>query len=343
MSRFRPRSHRAGFTLIELLVVIAIIAILVALLLPAVQQARESARRTQCKNNLKQLGLACHNYVDTYKILPSGAYHDTLVTGSTLAYAHRHTWIESLFPFIDQANLYVKLDFAKRTNESPNLALLRDLYIANLTCPSDPDAGLFIGARYSTNWCGPCTTTSERSLGESYAISGGPLNNNTCPIPQSAPNFNCIGTSGQTGGLGSNGGSFQNGAPGMFASGSVGTRFRDCTDGISNTFLIGEQLPVYNSLMLYFNSHLTAATTNVPPNQHLSDTSRCKPLFTAGSDNNASGYRGFEACAGFKSHHAGGVQILFADGSVHFISQNIDYRTYQFLGNKADGNAIGSY
>lgn len=95
MRKIRSR----GFTLIELLVVIAIIAVLIALLLPAVQQAREAARRTQCKNHLKQLGLALHNYHDTFLVFPGASYCG--VPGSSTI-AHCHTWLESLLPYIDQ-------------------------------------------------------------------------------------------------------------------------------------------------------------------------------------------------------------------------------------------------
>ena len=97
--------RRGGFTLIELLVVIAIIAVLIALLLPAVQQAREAARRTQCRNNLKQIGLALHNYNDAHSALPSGSI--VLLNGAGTNYGgHGWTWHASILPYIDQGNLY---------------------------------------------------------------------------------------------------------------------------------------------------------------------------------------------------------------------------------------------
>ena len=101
----RPIQRTRGFTLIELLVVIAIIAILIALLLPAVQQAREAARRTQCKNNLKQIGLALHNYHDTSNSLPSGSIVLLNAAGTTY-YGHGWTWHASILPYMDQANMY---------------------------------------------------------------------------------------------------------------------------------------------------------------------------------------------------------------------------------------------
>jgi len=113
--------RRSGFTLIELLVVIAIIAILIALLLPAVQQAREAARRSQCKNNLKQWGLAIHNYHDTFNKLPIGAmgYNNPLAHGP----ANNLSMHVRLLPYVDQAPLYNQFDFSLHYNTAPNVAL----------------------------------------------------------------------------------------------------------------------------------------------------------------------------------------------------------------------------
>ncbi|MGV2334987.1 MAG UNVERIFIED_CONTAM: DUF1559 domain-containing protein [Planctomycetaceae bacterium] len=106
------RAQGRGFTLIELLVVIAIIAILVALLLPAVQQAREAARRTQCKNNLKQLGLALHNYHDTHgRFPPTQIMTAYLGPNNTSPQPRNHTWVSLVLPFLEQANLYQSINF----------------------------------------------------------------------------------------------------------------------------------------------------------------------------------------------------------------------------------------
>ncbi len=117
-----------GFTLIELLVVIAIIAILIALLLPAVQQAREAARRTQCKNNLKQIGLALHNYHDVYSTFPNVNANSTLSGGSLFT---------SILPMIDQANGYNLYDFNK-TNSAPDNVAVTSQIISGYLCPSSP-------------------------------------------------------------------------------------------------------------------------------------------------------------------------------------------------------------
>ncbi len=134
---------RRAFTLIELLVVIAIIAVLIALLLPAVQNAREAARRTQCKNNLKQIGLALHNYHDTYRMFPSGwiAVDDTGAPS-----AHEGTsgvgWATMILPYIEQANVYSQFNASLRLTDPANAAFLRN-QIASYKCPSDPQPEYF--------------------------------------------------------------------------------------------------------------------------------------------------------------------------------------------------------
>ena len=133
MSNFRPA--RRGFTLIELLVVIAIIAVLIALLLPAVQQAREAARRSQCKNNLKQIGLAVHNFHDSQKgIVPLNL--NPLAVNGTDANAGEATWALLLLPYLDAAPMYKKFDLKQYMNASPNDTVKVTSGLANLVCPS---------------------------------------------------------------------------------------------------------------------------------------------------------------------------------------------------------------
>ncbi len=126
----RPRSPRAGFTLIELLVVIAIIAILIGLLLPAVQQAREAARRTQCRNNLKQMGLALHNYLDSYTVFPPGGTYKTSLAGQAGHWSPQ----ARLLPFLDQANLNNLIDFSKGYSTQPTVSAVR---VPVFLCPSE--------------------------------------------------------------------------------------------------------------------------------------------------------------------------------------------------------------
>ncbi|MEO2018679.1 MAG: DUF1559 domain-containing protein, partial [Fuerstiella sp.] len=214
----RPRSAR-GFTLIELLVVIAIIAILIALLLPAVQQAREAARRTQCKNNLKQLALACHNYESTFGLFPIGHQY----VGDWDGGRNRHwggsgfSWGGYVLPFIDGANISNQFDYdypisglgqATRTNH-----LVAGTPVSSYRCPSD----LAPATRpYFTNqpWGYEAALTS-------YAACAGAFHNPFVPA-----------TAGASGQRRSNTGMFNR---------DIGVKFRDVTDGTSNTFLIGEQ------------------------------------------------------------------------------------------------------
>ncbi|MDP1796917.1 MAG: DUF1559 domain-containing protein [Planctomycetaceae bacterium] len=145
----RPPHHRTGFTLMELLVVIAIIAILIGLLLPAVQQARESARRTQCRNNLKQIGLGLHNYEALYEVFPPGVLGDD---GRVLAQQPLHTWNVQLLPFLDQTPLYSMYDFNVRFDHPNNATLVRT-YMTVYRCPSVP-AETTIGPFAPTHYVG---------------------------------------------------------------------------------------------------------------------------------------------------------------------------------------------
>lgn len=132
---FRRTQRHSGFTLIELLVVIAIIAILIALLLPAVQQAREAARRTQCRNNLKQIGLAIHNYEASHGVFPPGVLGDN---GSVAAGQKLHTWLAQTLPFLDQGPLHQKYDFNVRFDDPVNVTVVATT-LSTFLCPSVPN------------------------------------------------------------------------------------------------------------------------------------------------------------------------------------------------------------
>lgn len=136
--RFRTSHHRrpCGFTLIELLVVIAIIAVLIALLLPAVQQAREAARRVQCKNNLVQISLAIQNYEMAYEVLPAGVYNETGPIKNEPKGYHM-SWLAGLLPYLDQPNVFKHIDF-EQSVYAPENQEVRSIRIPVLICPSDP-------------------------------------------------------------------------------------------------------------------------------------------------------------------------------------------------------------
>ncbi len=330
VNRRMKRQH--GFTLVELLVVIAIIGILIAILLPAVQSAREAARRVQCANQLKQLALALQSYHFTHDTLPAGANCPT-VAGSTCEKLYGcPNWFVSLLPHIEQSALYQQLDLNKRTYHEPNASLILNLTLSGMKCPSDPAPELQGHSRFASSGCpsgthiaGPKTDASK-TMGLWYAPSGGPVapTTGTCMVPKTAEGLNC---------LSQHQGYMDFGTPGLFTSGRVSYSFANCRDGLSNTFLLGEQLPAYNKDMMLFNSHYIVATTNIPPNQH-----RAMPCQPFPSNWVAPGNCNLWML-GFKSQHPGGVSMAMADGSVHFVSETIDYDTWVYLGHRNDGKA----
>ncbi|MBS0203535.1 MAG: DUF1559 domain-containing protein [Planctomycetes bacterium] len=314
-SRFERRWLR-GFTLIELLVVIAIIAVLIALLLPAVQQAREAARRSQCTNNLKQLGLALHNYHDNALTFP---YSSSAVPQWSVA----HTWNEFILPYIDNAPLYNKINFnvhnSDNSNGNPtNFALLTQ-QMRFQQCPSNPfgnsllqiDGGGFDQFGKNQVECyAPCSGSQfSDGAGPDCAALGTP---NWCATP---------GTDWNNAAAGAN--------PGIFGGRNVYVcRMRDITDGTSNTMMVGERRGESMHHGATFTWNFQGAYTGQKLNS---------PTATWKTPNN------YKQNMGFSSHHTGGAYILFGDGRVKFISENIDYISYCRLGDKGDGNPVGEF
>lgn len=327
-----PSLYLRGFTLVELLVVIAIIGILVALLLPAVQAAREAARRAECLNNIKQWALAFHNYHDTYGQLPPGSDCDH---NSAAYIQHCHSYAEFVLPFMEQSAVYDQIDFAVDNDLGVNPDVLNELVIGGWTCPSDPDAGLMDNGREPNYLPGGAGT---RSLAQSYAPCGGPLEFNLCPYPEIRPAgrgaevINCLSQRG--GALLGNGPNRGRslGAPGLFVGGPVAYSFKTCTDGLSNTLMVGECLPAYTSHKMYFNSVFNAATTNPPINWFKdADIAELCPKTYDKRVGDCHAYMG-----GYASEHPGGINVGFGDGSLRFLNEDIDYLVYQYMGNKAD-------
>jgi prepilin-type N-terminal cleavage/methylation domain-containing protein/prepilin-type processing-associated H-X9-DG protein len=325
---------RAGFTIIELLVAIAIIGVLVALLMPAIQAARESARRAQCSNQLRQLALAMQNYHAAHRTLPSGSY---CIAGS----AHCgslygcHNWFTSLLPFTEESALAARLNTKRRTYQEPNMSTILGRVLPSLKCPSDPAEALQGHHRFADSGCPPGViiagpfSRAIRSMGMWYVPSGGPVapgGSGTCMVPKSESlnNLNCVSR---------NQGYAGNGAPGMFSSGWIGYNFKQCTDGLSKTLLIGEALPDYQKDFMLFNSHYIVATTNLPPNQIFA--TNCQPQPTDWVLNSCHFW-----ALGYNSHHPGGVNVAMADGSAHFIAETVDYHVWVYLGHRADGQPV---
>lgn len=275
---------RKGFTLIELLVVIAIIAVLIALLLPAVQQAREAARRSQCKNHLKQIGLALHNYTDTYKVFPPASSYNMNASDPRNCVSA----FVFILPYMEQATLYQKWDFNYNQTASQNSVANRTPVSAYF-CPTRP--------RTSKN----ATASSQDALGD-YALSAGTGHTNSADPAQSK---------------------------GLFHMNSA-ISFRDITDGSSNTFMIGEKgVEYYETLSQQFRwGWHSARSTVVRLNKFVGGT--VPGIY---SDTNAN----------FASDHTGGGHFALGDGSVRFVSENIDFTLYKNIGDRADGNVISDF
>ncbi|MDB5391570.1 MAG: hypothetical protein JWM11_7216 [Planctomycetaceae bacterium] len=225
------QGKRRGFTLIELLVVIAIIAVLIALLLPAVQQAREAARRTQCKNQLKQIGIALHNYNDTNKLLPLNN-----TPGS-----HRSGYV-GMLPFFDQAPLYSMIVHTSDQTVAPNLAF-NSLVMTMLLCPSDPNPTTQTYTGQDS--CGVGTATD-------YVFNVGDNVNSTTTT--GAPGPNSYGNIGQ--GVAGRG---------PFTRYGWCSSFSNITDGLSNTIGMGEAIGAYCGWQQGWATQ-AFATTAFPPN-----------------------------------------------------------------------------
>ncbi|MCC9607809.1 DUF1559 domain-containing protein [Blastopirellula sp. JC732] len=330
-------ARSSGFTLVELLVVIAIIGVLIALLLPAVQQAREAARRMQCTNNLKQLGLAFHNYHDTYGKLPP--MYIQIVPAVPDNKGH-WAWSVFLLPFIEQTTTYDAL--------SPNTLTPSQSMVANKTvfqnvnnsfrCPSAPGPDFHDPALDPGYAIEPDNSTTNTGLGLSNYI----VSVNIANVRQRKS------TDGRTGTTGNIGPFFRDSA----------TKFRDFTDGLSNTFLAGERSWTKNGVRNSAGVLYAVRDANMtgPSAQDVGASWNQGVVTIAGSvrypinvilpspnqeQNNA-----------FSSQHPGGAQFLFGDGSTHFIADTVDLSndsawntnsTLERLVGMADGDVIGEY
>lgn len=283
-------SKRNAFTLVELLVVIAIIGILVGLLLPAVQAAREAARRIQCTNNVRQLGLATHNYESVYNRVPSG-WVSNGISGEP-----GWGWSAALLPFMEGNNLASRIDWRIVIEDAVHKDV-RETVVATFSCPTDPFENVFeIGAE---------------SPVELHSVDDG-----TKLFPVSKSNY--IGMFG----------TFElEDSPyrgdGMFYGNSK-TKFRDVTDGLSNTLMVGERSGQLGGSLWQ---------GNIP------DAAEANARIVGVADhppNSPAGH--FED---FRSYHTGGANFMRADCSVQWLPQTIDEAVYKAMATRSGGETVG--
>jgi prepilin-type N-terminal cleavage/methylation domain-containing protein/prepilin-type processing-associated H-X9-DG protein len=305
--------RNSGFTLVELLVVIAIIGILIALLLPAIQAAREAARRSQCTNNLKQLGVALHNHHQALGKLPQGCTFGS----SSPSNRTRSTWIISLLPYSENNSLYQLFDLKQPLGHAVNDRAVKSL-VTFLICPSDPDSRMPI----LKNRCSLDNNPTE-CMGTWYLGSMGPTEPDECPLClEGSPSFCCQGS-----GFGSN-----DTGVGMFQRWPRGIKFKEVRDGLSNTFMAGESLPTHSMHIAAFNENVPLGFTTVPMN-----------LMEGKGDPQTHTGQLYYMCQGFKSMHRGGVNFLMADSSVLFVNDSISFVVYNALGTRAGaGKTFGT-
>ncbi len=315
-------SLRRGFTLIELLVVIAIIAVLVAILLPAVQQAREAARASQCRNNLKQFGIALHSYGETHGVLPYGGQG---LTGN----ANNMSFHVMILPNMDQAGLYNKFNFSLPYNSDTGAPdsnyRLKEKGAPYFSCPSSKTVD-----QTMTDNPGAPLPQHDVPVVHYYGVQGakGLIPGSTTQyFPMLAPALPTIYTTTDHGGFASNGLLIRNKC----------YRFADATDGLTNTFLMGEiSAQAAASPWTFIWRPWTQGTSgNTDGAAFYASKNVAKPIART------SGYQGSTANrlfndAAFGSMHAAGTHFMMGDGSVRFVSETIDFATYQLAASKDD-------
>jgi prepilin-type N-terminal cleavage/methylation domain-containing protein/prepilin-type processing-associated H-X9-DG protein len=308
----------AGFTLVELLVVIAIIGILVALLLPAVQAARESSRRTQCQNQLKQQALACHNHADVHKHFPTGGWGWLWVGDADRGFGADQPggWVYNILPFLEHNDLH---DRGRGLTGTPKLDAERELVrtpIAVFNCPTRR-AGVTYPTPYNFNNASP--TANDFVAKSDYAINCGdyPRNEIDGGPGYSTPLPNPPATPGEETGV-------------SYRCSTV--RMAEVVDGLAHTFLIGEK---------YLSATLWQKGTDAADNESM----------YVGYDNDL--FRSTHATFGrprqdsttiilytFGSAHQSAFNVSMCDGSVRPVAYTVDMAVYGYLGNRGDGKSV---
>jgi prepilin-type N-terminal cleavage/methylation domain-containing protein/prepilin-type processing-associated H-X9-DG protein len=337
-------TSRVGFTLIELLVVIAIIGVLISLLLPAVQKVREAANRTQCQNNLKQIGLALHNYHDTFKRFPPGYIDGNKSTSATIAGIPDNDvgpgwgWASLLLPYLEQINVYNRINFNVGVGVGVNVQISQQP-LTIFQCPSDDLHEAF--PVYDSTFTNPIAMVAQ---GNYVGCNGW---------------VECYNNAGgfYAGGVGNDGlpGTTGAAANGLFYRNSK-TNMASVIDGLSNTIVVGERSS--NHAPSTWTGAVTGgrcpawmatlpftAPYTPPPGPPYDNADFDEALIFAHCNATHLPSADFPIYDPdtYYSKHPGGVNFLFGDGSVHFLSANIDPVTYQSLGTIAGGEVLSQW
>jgi len=297
------RRCRSAFTLIELLVVISVIAVLISLLLPAVQQAREAARRVECRDHLRQFGLALHNYAGTHSILPPGYTYKPDSSSTPVSNGAGFGWGAMILPFLEQTSLYQQFNWNLPLHDTAN-QLAREKHLRIFLCPSD---------HFSPTGFVEMGPTPERYAMASYAGCFGP------------PDLDVN----------------QEQRLGLFSRNS-GTRLGDVTDGLSQTLMCGERMngPFRNNgAHANHFSYETAWAGSIRDWDEPDDDHGHMTLFQTGHVPN----HPLSDDRDVSAPHIGYANFLLGDGSVRGISENVDIVLYQSLSTRASGESVGEY
>jgi len=318
-------SARAAFTLVELLVVIAIIGVLVALLLPAVQSAREASRRIQCSNHTRQWSLAMHNYNDTYLVMPYGPRE--------VPSTRRHSWVPALWPYVEQKALYDQYDFNVGFYLPPNTIGGGNAATANLNGPT----GYRVKVYYCPSDRPGATQTSNTDL---YWRAKGNYQINWGHIQQPDPVYSASNPAKSWAPFGYL----------DFRSHSLPrqSRLAEFTDGTSNTMLLSETVVTREGAKDHRGDILNDGEVCAYYMTLLSPNAKAPDVVLAGycvsiPDLNLPCVEGANHYRAARSRHPAGVNVGFGDGSIRFVSNNIDLVTWQAVGTLNGGESLGDF